>query len=92
MTTAETRASWGVESAHRDAKAPRLLVIRVGGAWYARSAADRRTQAQSWHTLWRTNVPQGIVAILDATTNAPVVEFGGNGEVTAVAAAPPERK
>jgi hypothetical protein len=81
VTTAEARASWGVEGAYRDAKAPRLLVIRVAGRWYERSAADRRTQAQSWHDLWRNNVPQGIVAIIDATTHAPAVEFGG-GEVT----------
>jgi len=81
-----------VENAYRDAKAPRLLVIRVGGPWYQRSAADRRTQAQSWQTLWRTNVPQGIVAVLDATTNTPVVQFGGDGEVTGLAAAPPKAK
>ena len=92
MTSAETRASWGVEGAYRDAKAPRLLVIRVAGPWYARSAADRRTQAQSWHDLWRENVPQGIVAIVDATTNARAVDFGSGGEVRGVAAAPPKAK
>jgi hypothetical protein len=92
MTAAETRASWGVEGAYRDAKAPRLLVIRVGAPWYERSAADRRTQAQTWQTLWRQNVPQGIVAILDAGTNAPAVQFGGDGEVTGLAAAPPKPK
>ena len=87
-TAEQTRTAWGVEGAYRDEKAPRLLVIRVGPRWYERSAADRRAQAQAWHELWRKNVPQGIVAILDATTNAPAVKFGRGGEVLGVGAAP----
>jgi hypothetical protein len=67
-------------------------VIRVGPRWYARSEADRRTQAQGWHELWRKNVPQGIVAILDAGTNAPAVRFGRGGEVEGLAAAPAKRE
>ena len=80
-TDESTRSAWGVESAYRDEKAPRLLVIRVGPRWYERSPADRRTQAAGWADLWRQNVPQGIVAILDADTSKPAVHFGSRGEV-----------
>jgi hypothetical protein len=76
-----TRAAWGVEHAYRDEKAPRLLVIRVGPRWYERSPADRRTQATAWADLWRQNVPQGVVAILDAATAKPAVQFGQRGEI-----------
>jgi hypothetical protein len=80
-TDESTRGAWGVETAYRDGKAPRLLVIRVGPRWYERSPADRRTQAAGWADLWRKNVPQGIVAIVDADTAKPAVHFGPRGEV-----------
>ena len=89
MTAEKTRAAFGVEGAYRDVKAPRLLVIRVGGRWYDRSEADRRAQAESWHELWRKNVPQGIVSILDAKTGAPAVRFDRNGQVAGVLAKRP---
>ena len=89
MTAEKTRAAFGVESAYRDEKAPRLLVIRVGARWYERSEADRRAQAESWHELWRKNVPQGIVSILDARTGAPAVRFDRNGQVAGVLAKRP---
>ena len=84
-----TRSAWGVESAYRDEKAPRLLVIRVGPRWYERSTADRRHQAAAWAELWRNNVPRGIVSILDARTEKPVVRFGPRGEVVALLAESP---
>jgi hypothetical protein len=84
----ETRRAWGVERAARDAKVPRLLVIRVGPHWYARPASERRTQAAAWHDLWRTNVSQGITAILDDATGKPVVQFGRGGAVVGVSGSP----
>ena len=92
MTAEKTRAAFGVESAYRDAKVPRLLVIRVGARWYERSEADRRAQAQSWHELWRKNVPQGIVSVLDAKTGAPAVRFDRNGQVAGLAKRPAEEE
>jgi len=80
-TAESTRSAWGVESAYRDAKVPRLLVIRVGPRWYQRSAADRRTQAAGWAELWRQNVSRGIVSIVDARTEKPAVRFSPSGEV-----------
>ena len=62
-----------------------MLVIRVGPRWYERNAADRRTQAAAWADLWRRNVEGGVVAIVDAKTEKPVVQFGRNGEVVGVA-------
>ena len=90
-TAESTRSAWGVESAYRDEKVPRLFVIRVGPRWYERSAADRRAQAAAWAELWRNNVPQGIVSILDARTDKPAVQFGRQGEVLGLAAAPPAK-
>jgi hypothetical protein len=79
----------GVERAERDAKVARLLVIRVGPEWYARTAAARKAQAADWLGRWRASVEQGIVAVLDARTARPVVEFGPRGTVEAVEQAPP---
>lgn len=85
----ETRRRWGVETAERDAKTPRLLVIRVGPGWYARSVPDRTAQAAAWYDFWHHNVPRGIVSILDAKSETPVVQFGRGGSVTEVTAVPP---
>jgi hypothetical protein len=76
-----TRTRWGIERATRDPKAPRLLVIRVGARWYALPAAERRPEALAWRERWRHNVPQGVVSVLDAATDAPVVRYepGGKG-------------
>ena len=78
------RDAWGVDSAYRDEKAPRLLVIRVGPHWYDRTPAARQKQAAAWHDLWSQNVRQGILAVVDATTGTPVVHFGRGGKVTGV--------
>ena len=90
-TAEQTRSAWGVETAYRDEKAPRLLVIRVGPRWYARSVEDRRTQARAWQELWRKNVPRGIVSILDERTQTPVVQFGRGGEVVDLVTERPAR-
>lgn len=84
----DTAKAGGVVRAERDLKEPRLLVIRVGPAWYARPAAARRAQASAWFEHWRANVPQGIVAVLDARTDTPVVHFR-RGAVAQVTDAPP---
>jgi hypothetical protein len=78
----------GVERAVRDDKVPRLLVIRVGEQWYGLSPDRRRRQAAAWLETWRRNVGQGIVAVLDARTDTPVVRFGPGGRVVAVTRRP----
>jgi hypothetical protein len=88
LNDARTRETAGVERAERDGKAPRLLVIRVGERWYGLSEAARRRWAEEWERLWRESVPQGVVSILDARTDTPVVRFGPRGRVTGVAARP----
>jgi len=86
---AEPGRARGVEQALRDGKSPRLLVIRVGERWYALPAAARRAQATAWLDLWRHNVAQGIVAILDDHSERPVVRFGSGGRVVGVSDTPP---
>ena len=83
------REAVGVTGASRDAHAPRLLVIRVGGRWYDLGASLRRVQVRDWTELWRHNVPQGIVAVLDDHTARPVVRFDATGAVAAVDDRPP---
>jgi hypothetical protein len=85
-----TRTRWGVEQATRDAKVPRLLIIRVGPRWYALPAAARRDQALEWRERWRHNVPQGVVSVLDAASDAPVVRYEPGGKA-AVLTDPPKR-
>jgi hypothetical protein len=75
LNTPETRAATGVEGATRDPQVPRLLVVRVGAGWYRRAASVREAEAGAWLELWRKSVEQGIVAVLDARTDAPVVRF-----------------
>jgi hypothetical protein len=85
----DTGRKLGVERAERDAKLPRLLLVRVGERWYPLPAAARKAQAADWLARWRESVPQGIVAVLDARTATPVVDFGPRGTVEGVAASPP---
>lgn len=81
LNGARARAAWGVERAERDPKAPRLLVVRVGARWYELPQTARREQAAAWLDRWRHSVDQGLVAILDARSDAPVVQFGPGGVV-----------
>jgi hypothetical protein len=74
----------GVERAARDEKAPRLLVIHVGDPWYALPVERRRAEAAEWLRTWRQSVPEGIVAVLDADTERPVVHFAPGGRVSGV--------
>jgi hypothetical protein len=76
-----TRSATGVERVERDAQTPRLLIVRVGERWFALPEAVRIEQAGAWLGRWRHSVQQGIVAVLDATTDQPVVHFGPGGEI-----------
>ncbi len=82
-----TRNAFGIESAERDGKLPRLLFIRVGPHWSAIPEGRRIGAAEEWQYLWADAVPSGIVAILDAVTDQPLVNFDGNGR--AVLKTPP---
>lgn len=88
LNAEQARAKTGVVRAERDEKAPRLLVIRVGEGWYARPVAARKVDAAAWSEHWRANVPQGIVAVLDARTSTPVVQFR-RGEVVQITPSAP---
>jgi hypothetical protein len=62
----------GVERAERDQRNPRLLLVRVGPAWFGQPAGARAAAVADWHADWRHAVPQGVVAVLDARTDRPV--------------------
>ncbi len=72
-----TRA--GVRSVERQ---ERLLVIRVDPRiWAALPREQRRALAADWHRLWRHNVDQGIVAVVAADNDKPLVNYDGFGQV-----------
>jgi hypothetical protein len=83
------RKATGVERAEQDPAAPRLLVIRVDASWYALPEGRRRSAAEEWLEHWRASVPQGVVSVLDARTDKPVVHFGRTGRVAGIAPGPP---
>ncbi len=78
----------GVTRAERDPTNPRVLVVRVGPSWFVLDAGERLARARRWRDDWRHAVPQGVVAILDAASQAPVVGFGARGTVHLAPAAP----
>jgi hypothetical protein len=80
----EDAAGWGVTAAAPDAHVPRLLVVRVGDAWFAHPAGARARRATAWLARWRHSVPHGVIAVLDAASGTPVVRFGAGGTVAGV--------
>jgi len=78
------RVATGVERAERDARNPRLLLVRVGSGWFALSRGARAAAAAEWRAAWRQAVREGIVAILDAGTDRAVVRYGRGGVVVDV--------
>ena len=89
LGSAASRTTRGVERAERSPSNPRVLVVRVGDRWYALPAESRRTLAAQWLADWRRAVAAGVVAVLDARTDQPVVQYGAGGVVRRVAGRPP---
>lgn len=59
----------------------RLLIIRVDPKIWAASAPERRRAlAEEWYRLWRHNVNQGIVAIVAAGNDEPLVNYDATGQ------------
>lgn len=86
---AQLRASVGVLDVYRDPKLPRLLVIKVQrDRWEAAPTTMRIQLAEEWLATWRHNVPEGIVAVLDAGTAQSVVHFDTLGHARLRAVAP----
>jgi hypothetical protein len=61
-----TRRAFGVVDVSRDARLPRLLVVKVGPGWDGVDPELRRQAAEAWHELWREAAPAGVLAIVDA--------------------------
>jgi len=70
----------GVVHAYRDSHLKRLLVITVDAKRWNASPAERRVQAaEEWLQLWRHNVAEGIVAVVDSQTERALVHFDASG-------------
>jgi len=85
LNSGQSRTTRGVEGAERSPSNPRVLVIRVGRGWYDLPPDSRRNLARLWLADWRKSVAQGIIAVLDARTDEPVVQFGAGGTVDRIA-------
>jgi hypothetical protein len=81
LNAPEARTALGVRRAEQDAKNPRVLVVRVDPRWFELDRADRLLQARIWRDEWRRAVAQGVVAVLDARTDLPVIGYGPGGAV-----------
>jgi hypothetical protein len=84
LASARSREATGIEKVERDAHQPRLLLVRVGDAWRKLPVEVRRKHAEEWAARWRRAVPTGVVAVVDAKTERPVVRFGAQGNVLGV--------
>ena len=81
LNAPEARAALGVQRAEQDAKKPRVLVVRVEPRWFELDSAERLLQARIWRDDWRRAAAQGVVAVLDARTDLPVIGYGPGGTV-----------
>ena len=80
----------GVVRAYRESHLKRLLVITVDAKRWNASPAERRVQAaEEWLQLWRHNVPEGIVAVVDSQTQRAVVRFDASGHAHVTASTAP---
>jgi hypothetical protein len=85
----QLRERLGVVAVHIEPQLPRLLIIKVDRArWEAAAPETRIKLAEEWLETWRHNVPEGIVAVLDAATEQSVVNFDGFGHARLRAVAP----
>ena len=85
----QLRQRLGVIAVYIEPQLPRLLIIKVDRTrWEAASAETRTKLAEEWLETWRHNVPEGIVAVLDAATEQSVVNFDGLGHARLRALAP----
>lgn len=83
IATIAAPAEAGVTRAERDARNPRVLVVRVGPRWLELPREARVEGARRWREAWRHAVPGGVVAVLDERERV-VVRYGAGGVVTAV--------
>lgn len=74
--------AFDVVSVERSADLDRLLVVRVGPGWQRAEPELRREASQKWLHMWKAATRNGIVAVLDADSEASLVGFDGNGEAT----------
>lgn len=67
-----TQRAFGVVDVTRDARLPRLLVVKVGPEWEGVDPELRRQAAEAWQELWREAAPSGVLAIVDAAGRSRV--------------------
>lgn len=81
----EVKAQTGIAEAKVDPHLKRHLVIKVHAAWFNLPPAQREKLATAWLRMWKDAVKKGVVSVVDAKSNQPVVNYGPNGQVSVVA-------
>lgn len=72
------REAVGVERVERR---ERLLVIAVDRLRWEKVAEEERLRlADDWRMTWRHNVNGGVVAVVDVTDEAPLINYDGRGK------------
>lgn len=82
LRAADMVEAFDVVSVERKADLERLLLVRVGPGWQRADPALRREVAQKWLHMWKAATANGIVAVLDADSEASLVGFDAQGRAT----------
>lgn len=72
----------GIREAKVDPNLKRHLIIKVSETWYNLPAQRREKLAATWLQLWKDAMKNGIVSVLDAVSNEPVVNYSPSGSVS----------
>ncbi|MBI3951180.1 MAG: hypothetical protein HY314_12085 [Acidobacteria bacterium] len=78
----DVKARTGIGEAQVDVKLKRHLIISVNTNWYKLPEPHRLKLAAAWLEMWRDAVKDGIVSVVDAVSNQPVVNYGPSGRVS----------
>jgi len=81
----EVKAQTGIAEAKVDPHLKRHLVIKVHASWFNLPPAHRERLAAAWLRMWKDAMKKGVVSVVGAKSNQPVVNYGPNGQVSVVA-------
>jgi hypothetical protein len=80
----EVKAQTGIADAKVDPHLKRHLIIKVHASWFNLPPAQREKLATAWRRMWKDAVKKGVVSVVDAKSNQPVVNYGPNGQASVV--------
>jgi hypothetical protein len=78
----DVKSRAGIHQAVVDLRLNRHLIIKVNDTWHTLPATKRKQLAEVWRQLWQDAMKNGIVSVLDAKSNQPVVNYSPSGHVS----------